>query len=566
MARRLVFVGLAAALGCTESTPNPPKSSAPAKALASVGASVTDASPPSTTKIEHPELADAGDVVTMPESKPGWRSTPKESNGFYPVLDGLCSKLGMGRVGKDIIVYYGGSPTNAESTNERWGMASFIALKDSGLESIGDPSISSPTGLAGISADEFWIANSTGSRSSEGAVLHRRTGGTWKTYEKDQTHLHAWVDGGIIGTLGMARTDGDVWVDGSATKPPNALWEGFHFPVLSAFPTGEISLLVQTGEWGKSPWAARHWAPGKKITQHALPWFEPGEWPHFVETAPDELYAYDKDVVAMFDGTTWKLLGKTSHRDNVAWAKRAGKGELWVRLENGNVERSTPTGFVAVATPEPLEAIDGIDVGAPWGVGKSGKLYKRNGETWTEVKMPPPSFGLATAVKAKDVIVGAPDDVLVKAAYWEKGLGWTEQELHWMLLRTRAPKETMRCNEPDPENNNIYMGRGFQSWPPFATAECKTPFVVLARRSKAKSKVPTENDWKAIRGALKGKGDLGDGKLVELVSGDRTFLGAKAKDLESAKKLATLAAAKDRLRPEVVCGELAAITREIPLD
>lgn len=562
MSRRLVFAGLAAALGCTESTPK-----------TAVSASIPDAAPASPISSSvaavqaHPELADAGEVVTIPESKPTWRSTPKETNGFYPVLDGLCSKLGMGRVGKDVIVYYGGTPTNAYNTAERWGMASFIALKESGLESIGDPGITSPTGLAGISADEFWIADSTGTRSSEGAVLHRRTGGAWKTYAKDQTHLHAWVDGGIIGTLGFAASNGEVWVDGSTTKPPEVLYDGFHYPVLSAFPSGEIALLAQSGEWGKSPWIARHWSTTtKKVVQYGLPWFEPGEWPTFIETAPDELYAYDKEVVAAYDGTGWKLLGKTSHRDNIKWAKRAAKGDIWVRLENGNIERSTPAGFVAVATPEPMEAVDGIDIGTPWAVGKSGKLYKRSGESWTEVKMPGPSFGLATAVKAKGIVVGAADDVLVQAAYWEKGTGWTEQELHWMLFRTKAPKETMRCNEPDPENNNIYMGRGFQSWPPMANAECKTPFVVLARRSKQKSKVPAETDWKAIRGALKGKADLGDGKLVEFVSGDRTFLGAKAKDFESGKKIATLAAAKDRIRPEVVCGEPAATTREIPLE
>src|SRR6185295_7901025 len=149
-----------------------------------------------------------------------------------------------------------------------------------------------------------------------------------------------------------------------------------------------------------SPWIARHWTTTtKKVVQHSLPWIEPGEWPSFVETAPDELYAYSKDVVVTYDGTSWKLLGKTSKRDNIAWAKRAAKGELWVRLENGNIERSTPTGFIAVTTPEPFDAIDGIDIGAPWAVGKSGKLYKRDGESWTEVRIPPPSFGLATAVK-----------------------------------------------------------------------------------------------------------------------------------------------------------------------
>ena len=110
----------------------------------------------------------------------------------------------------------------------------------------------------------------------------------------------------------------------------------------------------------------------------------------------------------------------------------------------------------------------------------------------------------------------------------------------------------MRCNEPDPENNNVELGSGFQSWPPMATDDCKTPFAVLARRSKANK---TADDWPRIRAALKGHAELGEVSLVEFVSGDRTFVGAKGKDLASARKIASLVAEKDRLRPEVVCGD-----------
>jgi hypothetical protein len=155
-------------------------------------------------------------------------------------------------------------------------------------------------------------------------------------------------------------------------------------------------------------------------------------------------------------------------------------------------------------------------------------------------------------MKAKRVLVNDPDDVLLIAAYWEKGAFWKEQELHTALYRTKPVKETLRCNEPDPENNNIYLGHGFQSWPPMAGADCKTPFAVLARRSNAHKVV---DDWPRLRAALKGHTELGEVSLVELVSGDRTFVGAKGKDLDAAKKIAELVAAKERLRPEIVCGD-----------
>jgi hypothetical protein len=119
-------------------------------------------------------------------------------------------------------------------------------------------------------------------------------------------------------------------------------------------------------------------------------------------------------------------------------------------------------------------------------------------------------------------------------------------------------KETLRCNEPDPENNNINLGHGFQSWPPLVTAAseasapCATPFVVLARRSNATKVV---DDWPRLRAALKGHPELSEVALVDFVSGDRTLVGARAKDFEAAKRLAAVVVGKERLRPEIVCGD-----------
>jgi hypothetical protein len=174
------------------------------------------------------------------------------------------------------------------------------------------------------------------------------------------------------------------------------------------------------------------------------------------------------------------------------------------------------------------------------------------------VPLPPPPFTAGATIKAKAVLVAAPGDVLLTGMYWEKGPGWKDQELHTALFRTKRVKETLRCNEPDPENNNINLGHGFQSWPPMvnatneATTTCTTPFVVLARRSQS---IKNDDDWPRLRAALKGHPELGDLALVDFVSGDRTFVGARTKDLETARKLVTVISAKDRLRPEIVCGD-----------
>lgn len=508
---------------------------------------------------------DAAAELEIPIGKPGWKSVPKEQNGFYVALDGLCSKLGFGRAGKDVVVHYGGTSMYA---TDRSGNASFIGLREAGLESIGDPVIASPTGVAGKSLEDFWIADSTGSRSSEGAILHRRSGTAWKTYPKDQTNLHAWLDGGVIGQGGMALANGELWTEGSNTKPPAALENGLGRPTFAAFPTGDILLVAQPADNPDAPYVSRTWSPRSGVKQQSLAMLGIVSWPLLVEVAPNEVYATMVDKVARWDGSKWKLLGTTS--GPIRSAHRAADDDLWVILESGGIQRSTPKGFVTVPTPEPLAGLSGVDFGTPWAVGQSGKLYKRENDAWKEAKFAAPAFtaNSSPAFKAKQVLVVAPDDVLVIALYWEKGVGWKEPELHQALLRSKPVKETLRCNEPDPENNNVDIGRGFQSWPPTLTSKtgpsCSTPFAVLARRSNAIKSPP--GDWPKIRAALKGHADLGEVSLVEFKSGDRTFVGAKAKDYDTARKMAELAAGKDRLRPEIVCGEPPVVDRTLALD
>lgn len=514
-------------------------------------------------------LTDAAPRTPVPEGPPKWKTVPREQNGFYAVLDGLCSKLAAARVGKDVVVHYGGT---SMYTSERSGTASFIALRDDGLESIGDPVIQSPTGTAGASLDDFWIADSTGSRSSEGAVLHRYTAGTWKKYQKDQTHIHAWVDGGTIGTLGFAAANGDVWVEGSTTKPPDSFHANMHYPALSAFPTGDVVIVAPKtkdgeGFGGDGPLVARHWAPGKKVIERpldkVLPATGDNDWASLYEVSPDEIYALRSQRSARWDGTSWQPLAKTADGQKISFARRAAPNELWVVTEGSKLQRITKDAATTIAIPEPVADMDGIDRGAAWIVGTSGKLYRREGEAWKVVSLPMPVFSAGANFKAKRVIVIAPDDVLVTGMYWEKGPGWKEQELHHAIFRSKPVKETLRCNEPDPENNNAAMGRGFKSWPPMADAACKSPFTVLARRSNTNKR---NDDWPTIRAALKGHPELGEVSLVDFVSGDRLFVGAKAKDLDTAKKLAQLTVQKDRLRPEVVCGEPSDVKRTLAVD
>ena len=159
--------------------------------------------------------------ATEPAVLGAWRSVPVASNGFYAIVDGLCSQLAATRVGRDVVVRFGGGSTGLYKDGIRLGPASFIGLRDGGFVPLETPTIAFPTGVAGTSLDDLWIADSTGTRSGGGGMVYRKAGGAWQKVEGDQTEPHAWVDGGVIGTLGFATSDGQLWSPGRAPSPPS---------------------------------------------------------------------------------------------------------------------------------------------------------------------------------------------------------------------------------------------------------------------------------------------------------------------------------------------------------
>src|SRR5262245_47512704 len=83
---------------------------------------------------ERPHEASA--LRTIFEGPATWRSVPREQNGYYAVLDGLCSELQASRVANGFVISYGGN-AGIVVDNRRRGAASFIALRDDGLQAIG---------------------------------------------------------------------------------------------------------------------------------------------------------------------------------------------------------------------------------------------------------------------------------------------------------------------------------------------------------------------------------------------------------------------------------------------
>jgi hypothetical protein len=357
----------------------------------------------------------------------------------------------------------------------------------------------------------------------------------------------------------MALSDGSPSVRGTKSAPPGALYENFeHILRISAFPSGELIFFGRPHQEG--PLLARHWAPGGKVVTHSVEKLLAAGaevfYPSLLEVAPNEVYAYAGKRVARWDGSVWR--GLAASKREIKSLHRIADDELWSQNDAGAIERITKSEVGTVAIPEPLQQIAGTDRGDIWALSKSGKILHREGEAWTVKSAPAPVFSSGNAVlKLQSLSVLAPNDVLLVGRYWEKAPSWKDQELRYVMFRSRAMTETFRCNEPDPENNRVEVGQGFQSWPPTATEQCSTPFVVLARRSNQRKNV---DDWPRLRAAFKGQDkaipDLGEElALREFVSGNRTFVGVMAKSLDAAKKLASLVTKADPLRPEIVCGD-----------
>jgi hypothetical protein len=503
----------------------------------------------------------------MPPGPAGWRTEATLRAGFYPVLDGLCSDLAVTRLGSDIVVTYGGTASEMYLDGKRKGAASFLGIRGETALLLDMPKMSAPSGLVGTSLDTFWLGDDTASRSGSGRTLFRAADGTWKPQQSrmpDGTvregsfdvDFHLWLDGGLIANKSMVGMDGALVVRGSNTAPPDALHD--HFPLLtrlSAFPTGEVILVARVDQTGEL--LARHWAPGQKVTTRSLQKFFSAEsyGPIFVEHAPNEVYGYDGRNVVRWDGTEWRALAKA--KNEIKSLYRIAEDDLWSLTASGSLERITKTTAAPLATPESIVQVAGHDRGDIWAVTAKGNLLHREAEAWVSKPLPAPVHTSGNAaLKAQTVTVMAVGDVLLTARYWEKAPGWKDQELRYVLFRSHAMPETFRCNEPDPENNRVEVGQGFQSWPPPASEPCTSPFVVLARRSRNRKDV---DDWPSLRAAFKGHAALGESiELREFVSGNRTFVGAQAKDIATAKQLGMLAMKAGPLRPEIVCGDPAA--------
>jgi hypothetical protein len=189
-------------------------------------------------------------------------------------------------------------------------------------------------------------------------------------------------------------------------------------------------------------------------------------------------------------------------------------------------------------------------------------VYRREASgAWHNVDLPRPVFTSSTTsyLTPTSISVSAPDDVTVTASYFELAPGWNERESRVAVLRTKKPKETLRCRY---ELDGAGVLR-LSSWPAVAGESCTTPLLVLAAVS---AQSPPGFDYPQTRAILRPHAErIANAELRELSENGRRYVAVVPRSVADGRMLAEVYTKQLPLvHAEVVCAA-PTVTRAIPL-
>jgi hypothetical protein len=236
--------------------------------------------------------------------------------------------------------------------------------------------------------------------------------------------------------------------------------------------------------------------------------------------------------------------------------------KLYVLLKDGTwLTEAMGNDVQSEAAPE-FGTLYGVKAGEPWIVAPANKskteprLYRRTLSAWKSVTLPEPPFAMDKhgPLTVEDVFVRGTDDAFVNARRVESGYGWKQSEPYRVIYRTKRPSEVFRCQDIHKEGS----GEGLWAWPPAATNDCKTPFVVIRRETGNKP----SGKYNDIVNVVRGKAEFGESLEIVVFEGRGSLnVGVPMTNVELAKKLATQASKLHDYRADVVCGEATPVKR-----
>jgi hypothetical protein len=534
------------------------------------GAEIADAAPPppaASAAASAPDASDAQELATAAvdagETSPPplrWGTRPDKSAPFSYVVDGYCVQAKVDLLSNATMVHYGEHGVGFAALATEDGLSDWDRLSK-GIDAyyIGD--------LVGAYPDNLWLSVDNGGRAFSSKHFQHFDRDHWAlgfgqssiTDEKQAAVIAPMPGGGALASLYRCPPDSyasctelGVVSDGAGKAPPLGA-NGFTVQKIVPFASGDVWAFGRACT-GTTPnetciVQARRWKPGAKVAVDALP-SNPQAYAEIgsivVKDASDVIVStFDKYL--HFDGAKWTTFawsGRTAGGELHA----APDGELW-SMRSGLLERRAADGTITlVTTPGSVSAVAGVEVGAPWiiAAGAPARFDAKTGtfETFTIPRSP---FAWVESKKnfpgITAIYVRSARDVWLNVKYTEFPAHYAEQ--NWderrALLRTIAPKETLFCR---PGSTHA-----FESAPPLATPECKTPLVILAD-------VPAtqKTDYPQSRKLVRGKKELEGTRYVEIAVDDRKILGAAVPSFDVGKKLLALMRANiPTVKPQMVC-------------
>ena len=572
-ARTVVTVGFAigiliAVAACR--TVGQPGSHQPPLASDSLGSGVLGSSRDNALEIDRDggRSSKAAPAESVSSPPPRWSKVPESAGELFGAVDGRCNHLGVSMLENEVLVHYGRdvwdgkfSPTLARATDDA---VVVDAAMNAGLDA---PNTTININyLTGHWPDAAYLVFDNGGRCAFAVRALRFAEGKWKpAFALPDDHGIGSVSrygGGAIGLRncpgcgGESACVGDIFIGDNAKAPP-ITGDGFAPSSYRTLPTGEIFAVgtVCKGDQGECAGQLRWWSPGAKVGYTPVAGkAQRGEGVILVKSKT-EVYVAQGTYFGMFDGAKLTKLSTPTAAPTSA-LHDAKAGGIWVESDGKVWQRKSDGAYDDVTPPQFAGKLVGVAEGAPWSIVKGNQIYKRTSGAWQKVDLPRPPFSSTAAfLTVESVKVRAPDDVFVIASYAEMQPGWNEVEKRLTLLRTKRPKETIRCEA---------SGRGFESWPAPATEGCTTPFVVLAPVSATS---PKDFDYPKTRSTLRPKASLVvGGELAEIRENGKVWIGVVPSSLANGRTLAQLYSVTFPMtHSEVVCAE-PTIARRIAID
>jgi hypothetical protein len=536
----LLVVAACAACGACGAPPSPPQPPQPPQPVKPVKApqvvAAASAPPRAPEAVRAPPLG-----APHREPLPAWSKEPEASGDLYTVVEGECRGLDVSVVSDTPLVHWGS-----------WNHINIARLTDEGI-AVDDKlstvrSASTVHRLLGSLPERLYLEADNGARWGLREVALRWTGDKWiPAFALPETMGAKDLEPYMGGAIGLRTCEtGPACVPGvymgDNAKPPPLTGDGFEVGRFASLADGTAFAIGVVCAQGSCAGQLRWWRPGGKVGYASTPsMYARGDL--LVRSATEVLVMQD-GFLGSFDGqrlTKQPAPGKAMTRFMPLADGAVGvvaDGKLFRREASGGYTDITPPRFSG-------GTIEGLSTGSPWMIGDKGVVQRQVDGVWREVSLPAPAR--ATNPKSyltpERLVVLAKDDVLVVASYFEKHEGWLEAEKRRVLLRTKRPRETLRC-EPE--------ALGLRSWPAAARPDCTTPFVVLAQVSGTS---PKNYDFPRTRELLRSRAsEIRDGALLEIEESGKRWIGLVPTTLATGDALVTFYAKQvSPLHPQMVC-------------